>query len=113
MIWNSDNSSLLLYKAKIEYGEILVGQELYQELCNLEDDLFHNDEYYYDTTAALLRMDFMQGCIRLTKSPYYGQPMVLMPWQCIFRPILGKQKSLCKKLLPAVSCPVLILPSRR
>lgn len=84
MIWNADNSCLLLYKAKIECGEILVGQELYQELCNLEDDLLHNDEYYYDTTAARLRMDFMQGCIRLTKSPYYGQPMVLMLWQEAF-----------------------------
>ncbi len=84
MIWNSDNSSLLLYKAKIECGEILVGQELYLELCNLEDDLAHNDEYFYDTTAAQLRMDFMQGCIRLTKSPYYGQPMVLMLWQKAF-----------------------------
>lgn len=84
VIWTPDNSSLLLYKAKIECGEILAGQELFQELCNLEDDLFHNDEYYYDTTAAQLRMDFMQGCIRLTKSPYYGQPMVLMLWQKAF-----------------------------
>ena len=84
VIWTPDNSFLLLYKAKIECGEILVGQELFQELCNLEDDLFHNDEYYYDTTAARLRMDFMEGCIRLTKSPYYGQPMVLMDWQRAF-----------------------------
>ena len=84
VIWTPDNSFLLLYKAKIECGEILVGQDLFQELCNLEDDLFHNDEYYYDTTAAMLRMDFMQGCIRLTKSPYYGQPMVLMDWQKAF-----------------------------
>lgn len=84
MIWTPDNSCLLLYKAKIECGEILVGQELFQELCNLEDDLFHNDEYYYDTTAARLRMDFMEGCIRLTKSPYYGMPMVLMDWQKAF-----------------------------
>lgn len=84
MIWTPDNSCLLLYKAKIEFGEILVGQELYQELRNLEDDLHHNDEYYYDTTAARLRMDFMEGCIRLTKSPYYGMPMVLMDWQKAF-----------------------------
>jgi phage terminase large subunit-like protein len=84
VIWTPDNSFLLLYKAEIDEGKILVGQELYQELCNLEDDLFHNDEYYYDTTAARLRMDFMEGCIRLTKSPYYGQPMVLMLWQKAF-----------------------------
>lgn len=84
MIWTPDNSFLLLYKAEIDEGKILVGQELYQELCNLSDDLAHNDEYYYDTTAAQLRMDFMQGCIRLTKSPYYGQPMILMLWQKAF-----------------------------
>ena len=84
MIWTPDNSFLLLYKAEIDEGKILVGQELYQELENLIDDLMHNDEYFYDTTAAMLRMDFMQGCIRLTKSPYYGQPMVLMLWQKAF-----------------------------
>lgn len=84
VIWTPDNSCLLLYKAEIECGNILVGQELYQELENLADDLSHNDDYYYDTTAAQLRMDFMQGCIRLTKSPYYGKPMVLMLWQKAF-----------------------------
>ena len=83
-IWTPDNSSLLLYKAKIDCGEILVGQELYRELENLVEDLFHCDEYYYDTTAALLRMDFMAHCVRLTKSPFYGKPMVLMDWQKAF-----------------------------
>ena len=84
MIWTPDNSYLLRYKAEIDAGNILVGQELHQELENLVDDLFHNDEYFYDTDAARLRMDFMEGCIRLTKSPYYGKPMVLMLWQKAF-----------------------------
>lgn len=83
-IWTPDNSNLLRYKAKIDEGEILVGQELYMELENLIDDIQHNDEYYYDTSDADLRMDFMQGCIRLTKSPFYGQPMILMDWQKAF-----------------------------
>lgn len=83
-IWTPDNSNLLRYKAKIDEGEILVGQELYLELENLIDDIHHNDEYYYDTSDADLRMDFMQGCIRLTKSPFYGQPMILMDWQKAF-----------------------------
>ena len=48
-IWTPDNSNLLRYKAKIDEGEILVGQELYMELENLIDDIQHNDEYYYDT----------------------------------------------------------------
>ena len=83
MVWTPDNSYLLQYKAEIDDGKILVGQELYMELENLVEDL-QNDEYYYDTAAARLRMDFMEGCIRLTKSPYYGEPMVLMLWQKAF-----------------------------
>lgn len=83
-IWTPDNSNLLRYKAEIDEGHILVGQELYMELENLIDDLFHNDEYFFDTDAANLRMDFMENCIKLTKSPFYGQPMVLMLWQKAF-----------------------------
>ena len=84
MQWTPDNSYLLRYKAEIECGKILVGQELFQELENLTDDLFHNEEYYYDTSSANLRMDFMENCIRLTKSPYYNKPMVLLLWQKAF-----------------------------
>lgn len=84
MIWTPDNSEMLKYKGEIESGKIIVGRELFDELENLTDDLFHNDEYYYDTADSRLRMDFMENCIRLTKSPYYGQPMVLMQWQKAF-----------------------------
>ena len=83
-MWTPDNSSLLRYKGLIDTGSIIVGYELYKELENLVDDLFHNDEYYYDTSDALIRMDFMQNCVRLTKSPYYNKPMVLMEWQKAF-----------------------------
>ena len=81
--WNADNSFLLEYKSRIESGEIIVGQEMHMELRNLAED-FHNDNYYYDRTSALLRMDFMEGCIKLTKSPFYGKPMKLMLWQKAF-----------------------------
>ena len=82
-IWTPDNSFLLEYHARIECGEIIVGQELWQELQNLKED-FLNDVYYYDTKDALLRMNFMENCVRLTKSPYYNKPMVLMLWQKAF-----------------------------
>lgn len=82
--WTPDNSNLLRYKAEIESGSIIVGQELFMELENLEEDLLHNDEYFYDTAAADIRMDFMENCIRLTKSPYYNKPMKLMLWQKAF-----------------------------
>lgn len=80
MRWNEDNSHLLRYRGEIQSGSIIAGQEMIMELDNLAED-FHNDEYYYDTSNALLRMDFMENCIKLTKSPYYGQPMKLMLWQ--------------------------------
>lgn len=83
MIWTPDNSFLLEYKERIDAGEIIAGEELRQELQNLAED-FHNDEYYYNTDVARLRMDFMEGCIRLTKSPFYGKPMKLMIWQKAF-----------------------------
>ncbi len=83
-IWTPDNSFLLKYKASIDAGEIIAGQELIMELENLQEDLFYNDDYYYNTEAAYLRMDFMENCIRLTKSPYYGMPMQLMLWQKAF-----------------------------
>ena len=82
-IWTPDNSFLLEYHARIETGEIIVGRELWQELNNLRDDLL-NDAYIYNTDDALLRMHFMENCVRLTKSPFYNKPMVLMLWQKAF-----------------------------
>ena len=82
-LWTPDNSFLLEYHARIECGEIIVGQELWLELENLKED-FLDDAYYYDTDDALLRMDFMERCVRLTKSPFYNKPMILMLWQKAF-----------------------------
>ena len=82
-IWTPDNSFLLEYRARIESGEIIVGQELWQELENLKED-FSNDAYFYNRNDALLRMDCMEHCVRLTKSPFYNKPMVLMLWQKAF-----------------------------
>lgn len=82
-IWTPDNSYLLEYKERCECGEFVIGADLAMELENLAEDL-QNDRYLYDTDDALLRMDFMENCIRLTKSPYYNKPMVLMLWQRAF-----------------------------
>ena len=79
-IWTPDNSFLLEYKERAEIGEIVIGQELWMELDNLAEDML-DDRYVYDTDNALLRMDFMENCVRLTKSPYYNKPMKLMLWQ--------------------------------
>lgn len=77
------NGFLEEYIEKCRNGEIIVGQELRQELENLSEDM-NDPRYDYDTTAADLRIDFMQGCVRLTKSPYYNKPMILMLWQKAF-----------------------------
>lgn len=82
-IWTPDNSELLRYKAQAESGEVVIGQELWLELNNLAEDM-KNDRYVYNTEAAVLRMDFMQNCVRLTKSPFYNKPMILMQWQKAF-----------------------------
>lgn len=79
-VWTPDNSYLLRYRGEAENGNIIIGQELWTELDNLAEDMT-NDRYIYTRSDALLRMDFMENCVRLTKSPYYNKPMVLMLWQ--------------------------------
>lgn len=71
---------LIQYREAIRSGEIIAGQELIMELDRLIDDL-DNPRYIYDRREALQRIDFMENCIKLTKSPFYGKPMILMLWQ--------------------------------
>ena len=61
---------LLQYREAIRRGDIVAGYELITELDNLIRDL-DNPRYIYDTTDAEARIDFMEHCIRLTKSPFY------------------------------------------
>lgn len=74
---------LLQYREAIRRGEIIAGVELTTELDNLIADL-DDPRYIYDTRDAEQRIDFMENCIRLTKSPFYGKPMKLMLWQKAF-----------------------------
>lgn len=73
-------SWLIEYREAIRRGEIIAGNELITELDNLINDM-DDSRYIYDTTDADIRINFMQGCIRLTKSPFYNKPMKLMLWQ--------------------------------
>ena len=74
---------LLQYREAIRRGEIIAGVELITELDNLISDL-DDPRYIYDTRDAETRIDFMENCIKLTKSPFYGKPMKLMLWQKAF-----------------------------
>lgn len=78
-----EETCLYKYVDEINKGIWKVGNELYTELERLIYD-FENPRYFYDTRDADLRMDFMENCIRLTKSPFYGKPMILMSWQKAF-----------------------------
>ena len=77
------NGYLEEYFDKCKSGEILIGQELMMELKRLMEDM-NDSRYVYDTTDADTRIHFMENCVRLTKSPFYGKPMILMLWQKAF-----------------------------
>ena len=77
------NGCLEEYYQQICDGKIIAGRELKTELAKLIEEMDDN-RYVYDCTVPDERMVFMENCIKLTKSPFYGQPMVLMPWQKAF-----------------------------
>lgn len=77
------NGFLEEYHEKCSSGQIIVGQEMMTCLDSLIRDM-SNPRYVYDTTSADLRIGFIEGCVRLTKSPFYGKPMTLMLFQKAF-----------------------------
>lgn len=77
------NGFLEDYYQQIMDGTIIAGHEMKLELSKLMEEM-QDDRYIYDTHDADLRMDFMEHCVKLTKSPFYGKPMKLMLWQKAF-----------------------------
>lgn len=80
---SKEETHLWQYWHLIETGETIAGIELKTELRKLLDDM-DSDRYVYDTSKADFKMFFMEHCVRLTKSPFYGKPMILLPWQKAF-----------------------------
>lgn len=80
---NADNSYLLEYIERIRSGEIPAGMNMVMELENLEEDL-RSGEYIFDQKDSAIRINFIENCVKLTKSPFYGQPMKLLLWQKAF-----------------------------
>ena len=74
---------LLQYREAIRSGDIIAGFDMIQELDNLIADL-SDPQYTYNTHDAEIRISFIENCIKLTKAPYYGQPMILMLWEKAF-----------------------------
>ena len=77
------NGYLEEYHRRIQSGEYVAGMDMRQELENLMADM-NSPEYIYDTTEADERIDFIENCVKLTKSPFYGKPMRLMLFQKAF-----------------------------
>lgn len=77
------NGCLESYYKDCLNGTNVIGAELMIELEKLMGDMA-GEEYLYDTTSADMRIDFIEGCIRLTKSPFYNKPMKLLPFQKAF-----------------------------
>lgn len=73
-------SYLLEYREAIRKGEIIAGGEMIAELDNLIADL-DDPQYKYDTAKADLTIKFIENCVKLTKSPFYGKPMKLLLWE--------------------------------
>ncbi len=75
-----EDTYLFKYREAIRKGEIKAGLDMIMELDNLIED-FYSDEYIYDIRDAYMRIDFIEECVKLTKSPFYGKPMKLLLWQ--------------------------------
>lgn len=75
------------YSDMIQSGEVVAGYYMRKEIENLIDDL-NNPLFIYDTTTAHKRINFIQKCCLQSKAPYFGKPVVLMPWQLCFFEVL-------------------------
>lgn len=71
---------LIQYREAIRRGEIRAGYDMTDELDRLIADL-DDPQYRYDTADAELRIEFIEHCVKLTKAPFYGAPMKLLPWE--------------------------------
>ena len=71
------------YREAIQRGDIIAGQELISALDMYIADM-KNQRYLYDTKEAYRRIEFIERFVKLTKSPFYGKPMILMLWQKAF-----------------------------
>ena len=71
------------YHDLIQSGDVIVGYWMRKEIENLIEDL-QNPAYIYDVTQAHKRIKFMQTLCLQSKHPYFGKPLVLMPFQLAF-----------------------------
>lgn len=68
------------YADLIKHREIVVGYWMKKAIRNLMEDL-ESGKYIYDTTESDRRIRFEEKLCLQSKAPYFGKPLVLMPWQ--------------------------------
>lgn len=68
------------YADLIKHREIVVGYWMKKAIRNLIEDL-ESGKYIYDTTESDRRIRFEEKLCLQSKAPYFGKPLVLMPWQ--------------------------------
>ncbi len=73
-------SFLLSYIDEIESGRIIAGHELKSVLNGLKSDL-NNPRYIYDEKPGKIRIEFIEKFCKHTKSPFNGQPFLLVLWE--------------------------------
>jgi phage terminase large subunit-like protein len=71
---------LIQYYEEIEKGNIIVGRELKAQLDYLISEL-DNPKYIFDPKPGLHRIKFIETFCKHTKSPFNGEPFVLMLWE--------------------------------
>ena len=71
------------YKYLIDGRHVIAGYWIKKEIQNLVEDL-QDGRFYYDTTEADKRIQFMQKYCRQSKHPYFNKPIELMPFQLAF-----------------------------
>lgn len=80
---DKEKTWLWKYREAIRKGEIIAGIDMITELDHLIEE-WDDPQYRYDTADADIRIDFIENCVKLTKSPFYGKPMILMLWEKAF-----------------------------
>ena len=73
-------NNLLAYWELIESGKVKVGKYLKKQMRQLVRDL-DNPDYIYDTTESDKRIKFQENFCLQGKQPYFGKPLILLPWQ--------------------------------
>lgn len=85
------------YKYLIDGHHIVTGYWIQKEINNLMTDL-EDSRFIYDTSEAHKRIEFMQKCCLQSKHPYFGKPLILMPWELAFLEVLYSFKMADSKL---------------